>query len=592
MVTASFIPSFYLLLVFVVIGTVCGEQIKIKRSLSCSGVYSKEDASGTLDPLVSVALNPARSHGSIGVLIFNILDEHALSLDLLNGDIDHLFCTDSLIGKGLCQIHQRHQLLKAPLKTLYSYHVAVINATKAGPDTILNETLPVKSTGFYCVILNKLEPSSTIKGVLHFCNPYGFLPARNYPPMLLNMFLTLAYLIFGIIWLYHCRRYKKEILAIQRYITWLTGALMLECLVTFSYFVQYNRAGVSSSAIEFVYLITSCCRSTVSLFLLLTVSMGYGIWKPHLGRTKYKIYILSIFHLVFGFASSYAELYSYDKDNDTFFLLVTFPFAVMNAIFFIWIVYSLSKTMDVLKKKGQTVKLGMYHSLTRLMYLFFTFAVFFIFSTAATLVSHRSDLSWRGKHWQEIWFWVDGWPAILYFCCFIFTTWLFRPRKDNRRYGLEQIPTDAPLDAIFGRDDEYGIFDDLHPGHGAHRTFKDAEENDIGIVPYDLSPMISIDHDLHSAASLDMDRISKSKPSSPRYASDNSPQQPSQNTNPLSNAPTAYTRQVLYTMPDPVSPSPPLQHNYDIPPIPTSADEMEDWNEEHVRLAPSHSKTS
>ena len=76
---------------------------------------------------------------------------------------------------------------------------------------------------------------------------------------------------------------------------WLSAALMLECFVTYSYYANYNKTGQSCKArverhlgvlmlmlarvIEVLFLAVSSFRSTVSLFLILIVAMGYGIHK-------------------------------------------------------------------------------------------------------------------------------------------------------------------------------------------------------------------------------------------------------------------------------------------------------------------------
>lgn len=438
-----------ILLTFLFRIEISGEIVKLKNTLHCSGIYSKSDVAGSVFPMISVSLNPISSHGLIGILIFNILDEHDLQLDLLKGDTDHIFCTDPMIASGRCSIHQRHQLLHHPQKTTFPYLVSVVNATTSNANTILNETMSVNTTGFYCAITNKLESTTKIRGFVHFVNPYGLLPARHYPPMLLNMFMAMIYFLFGVIWFYYCRKYRKEILSIQRYISWLTCALMGECFITYCYFYNYNNTSNTSRWIEITYLVISSVRYTISLFLLLVVSMGHGIYKPHLGSTKFKIYILSALNLGFGLLTCSAELYSTDKNNDTMFLIFLLPFSVINGIFFMWITRSLSETMNILKKKNQSVKLEMYRSLTRIMYITFSIVIVMMFFTVLVLASHRTDLVWRGNYWQDIWFWIDGWPLLLYLSSFLATTWIFRPRADNRRYGLEQLPT-APLDAIFG----------------------------------------------------------------------------------------------------------------------------------------------
>lgn len=190
---------------------------------------------------------------------------------------------------------------------------------------------------------------------------------------------------------------------------------------------------------------------------MLIVAMGYGIYKPHLEVSVLnRVLMLSLVHFIFGFLTSSASLYNRNvnvetsginetSDMATFCFLLPFLFSTL--LFYYWTGASLKNTIALLTSKQQYYKLSLYARLTKILNVCFFVVFGMILLSAMVLLSHRADLIWRGEHWTSIWFWLEGWPSILYFFGFISVTYLLRPRKDNRRYGLEQLPSsdDSPL---------------------------------------------------------------------------------------------------------------------------------------------------
>lgn len=43
---------------------------------------------------------------------------------------------------------------------------------------------------------------------------------------------------------------------------------------------------------------------------------------------------------------------------------------------------------------------------------------------------------------------MDGWLNILYFFVFVSILWLWRPTRNNERYGLQQLQSDEYEDAV------------------------------------------------------------------------------------------------------------------------------------------------
>jgi len=62
---------------------------------------------------------------------------------------------------------------------------------------------------------------------------------------------------------------------------------------------------------------------------------------------------------------------------------------------------------------------------------------------AATVFAQISDRAWYADNWQSLWFWREGWMTLLYGVGFMSIAFLWRPTKNNARYGLEELPGDV-----------------------------------------------------------------------------------------------------------------------------------------------------
>ena len=121
--------------------------------------------------------------------------------------------------------------------------------------------------------------------------------------------LAVIYLGLSIAWLALCYQNRGNILTIQHYISATVIFLVIEMLAIASYYRYLNSGGNERIARGLLILVAvlNAARNSVSLFLLLLVSMGYGIVKETIAsRVLLKIRLLTAVHFVFGvlYASS------------------------------------------------------------------------------------------------------------------------------------------------------------------------------------------------------------------------------------------------------------------------------------------------
>lgn len=238
---------------------------------------------------------------------------------------------------------------------------------------------------------------------------------------------------WGILYWLH----RRDILAVQNYITAILVFLIIEMFITWLYYDYQNRHGLNAGAkaLLIVVSILSAFRNSFSFFLLLIVCMGYGVVKETLGKTMWFVRALAITHFVFGVIYSVAALVVTPENAGPLVLLVILPLAGTLTAFYIWTLNSLNYTMKDLMERKQTVKATMYRRLwwCILASIIVIFAFFFINSWS---FAGATSADFVPNHWQSRWFILDGWLNLVYFFDICFIAYVWRPTANNRRFAM------------------------------------------------------------------------------------------------------------------------------------------------------------
>lgn len=186
--------------------------------------------------------------------------------------------------------------------------------------------------------------------------------------------------------------------------------------------------------------VLNAARNAVSFYLLLIVSLGYGVVKPSLGRTMRKCVLLGLVHFAFGILYTVGSMVTRKLSPFAVFIYVL-PLSTSMTIFYYWSLTSLENTMKELQTRKQTVKLQMYKNLSRIIVV--SVAMLFIVLLVNTVYfSNRNNSSWLPTHWQWKWLLMDGLLNLLYLFALVGILWLWRPTDNNRRYGLDELAQD------------------------------------------------------------------------------------------------------------------------------------------------------
>ena len=145
------------------------------------------------------------------LLIFNFLDQPALTGEeesgTLNVNLFRICGTEGTIENGACTaneaglfvVNKTHKLV-API------HNEVVTVRQDASRSVSNggglamSSYIVQETGYYCIVVFPAVFDNAFDATLEFKNPYGLLPATDYPKLPLYGFLSIIYLLIALGW--------------------------------------------------------------------------------------------------------------------------------------------------------------------------------------------------------------------------------------------------------------------------------------------------------------------------------------------------------------------------------------------------------
>jgi len=404
----------------------------------CAGMYGKKTWGGPVDPFILVKfLRQAGSDGNpkASMVLFEWKDRDLIGIPDPDGYGNHLaICDDEFIKDGKCdKKHTGEFILSANATEKAKTQIVTQAVDLKDPDVIKYN---IKKTGYYCIVTDPFT-AGEFEAVVEFRNAYGELPATQIPKLPFYGAMTIVYTLVAGYWGFLYYQHRRDILAVQNYITAILAFLVIEMLMTWGFYDFQNRNGssVGSKALLIIVGILNAARNSFSFFLLLIVCMGYGVVKPTLGRTMIYVRWLAAAHFVFGLIYSITSLVISPESAGPFVLLIVLPLAATLTAFYVWTLNSLNATLKDLRERKQYIKETMYRKLwwAILISLLVIFGFFFFNSFTFASVN---DPDFVPFHWKSRWFVLDGWLNIVYFADVAWIAYIWRPTANNRRFAM------------------------------------------------------------------------------------------------------------------------------------------------------------
>lgn len=212
-----------------------------------------------------------------------------------------------------------------------------------------------------------------------------------------------------------------------------------EAAAAYFYYRNINVYGTASSATAALvfYVAFSIAKKTFSRFLLLVISMGFGVVKYTLGETKKKVLLLTglyfFWSLILEVVDTTQSLSRSKPSNMFLLLLIIVPVSLLDTAFLYWIFMSLVRTMQQLTLRRQTVKLKLYKKCIIGLVVGAAASTVMVFYQLITALVRYQEYSWRSQ-WIGFAFW-----HLLHFFLLVYFAFLWRPTKNNTRYGYAEM---------------------------------------------------------------------------------------------------------------------------------------------------------
>ncbi|KAH7313284.1 lung seven transmembrane receptor-domain-containing protein [Stachybotrys elegans] len=404
----------------------------------CTGMYGRKTWGGPVDPFILVKFlnnTSGADDAAASLIIFEWRDKDFIGVPdpEFPGNLFEV-CDQEFVKKGACNETNIGEFIVADNATEKSGSIILtkaVNLKEAGPIRY-----GIKKTGYYCILTNGFT-ASEYEAVVEFRNAYGELPATQIPKLPFYGGITILYALVAVFWGFLYYQHRSDILPVQNYITAILIFLVVEMLLTWGFYDYQNRHGsnVGAKIYLIVVAILNAFRSSFSFFLLLIVSMGYGVVKPTLGQTMVWVRWLAIAHFVFGLAYAVTSLLVSPEDAGIFVLLVVLPLAGTMTGFYVWTLNSLNLTLKDLRERKQYAKEAMYKKLWWAILVSIIVIFGFFFFNSFTFAS-VNDPDFVPFHWKTRWFVLDGWLNIVYFADVAWIAYVWRPTANNRRFAM------------------------------------------------------------------------------------------------------------------------------------------------------------
>ncbi|MCL7027946.1 hypothetical protein MKW94_011737 [Papaver nudicaule] len=370
--------------------------------------------------------------GLVEAILFEVKDRDRIGGSFVGSDA--LCCTPELAKDGNCKVGEviihRQENGEWP-KRIQTFFEGQEEEAKMTPLSV-----EVDSTGMYYLYFMYCDPQlkgTVINGRTVWRNPEGYLPGKMGPLMTFYGFMSLAYLVLGLLWFLQFVRFWKDILQLHYYITIVIALGMCEMAFWYFEYANFNSTGARPMGITMWAVTFSAVKKTVSRLLLLVVSMGFGVVKPTLGGITSKVLLLG---LVYFLASEALELVENLGNINDFSgkakLFLVLPVALLDACFILWIFSSLSKTLEKLQMRRSMAKLELYRKFTNSLAVSVLLSVAWIgYELYFNATDPLSEL------WRRAWIIPAFWSVLAYLLLLVICV-LWAPSQNPTRYAYSE----------------------------------------------------------------------------------------------------------------------------------------------------------
>uniref|UniRef100_A0ACD5YP63 Uncharacterized protein n=1 Tax=Avena sativa TaxID=4498 RepID=A0ACD5YP63_AVESA len=348
--------------------------------------------------------------GLVEAIIVEIQDRDKIGGSYLHSDA--ICCTPELDKEKSCKVGEVI-IRPNPDNPDWPKRIQTFFDGKHEETSMATQSVSINKTGMYYLYFMFCDPQLQglkIAGRTVWRNPHGYIPGKMAPMMTFFGFMSLAYLVLGLLWFLQFVRYWKDILQLHYHITAVIALGMCEMAFWYFEYANFNSTGTRPMGITMWAVTFTAVKKTVSRLLLLVVSMGYGVVRPTLGGITYKVAALGIVYFIASEALELVEnLGNINDFSGKTRLFLVLPVAILDATFIIWIFSSLSRTLEKLQLRRSMAKLELYRKFTNYLAMSVLISIAWIgYELYFNATDPLSEL------WQRAWVIPSFWNVLSY----------------------------------------------------------------------------------------------------------------------------------------------------------------------------------
>ncbi|XP_034051228.1 LOW QUALITY PROTEIN: transmembrane protein 87A-like [Thalassophryne amazonica] len=269
--------------------------------------------------------------------------------------------------------------------------------------------------------------------------PHDYSSPADWPLMMFFMVMCIVYVLFGVLWLFWCACYWRDLLRTQFWIGAVIILGMLEKAVFYSEYQSIRYKGdYVQGAVIFAELLSALKRSLARI-LVLIVSLGYGIVKPRLGTTVHRLVAVGLLYLFFSSVEGVLRVTG--GFYGTVALVANLSLSLIDSCVMWWIFISfISNPLVSLKLRRNIVKLSLYQHFTNT--LIFSVVASIVFIIWTTKVFKLVDCQ---SGWRDLWV-DDAFWRLLFSTILLVIMVLFRPSANSQRFSHSPLIDDDDED--------------------------------------------------------------------------------------------------------------------------------------------------
>mmetsp|Transcript_21733 Transcript_21733/g.41635 ORF Transcript_21733/g.41635 Transcript_21733/m.41635 type:complete len:327 (+) Transcript_21733:6-986(+) len=247
--------------------------------------------------------------------------------------------------------------------------------------------------------------------------------------------LSLIYMMLGMIWMVLSIRWFKELFNLQGCIAGVIFLGLVESFLWYLFFTRWNEDGTRTNVLFVLAILSSVAKSIFSYLLVLVASLGWGVTRPYLDKDiTIRIQAICWLYMCLGVIREVVLSFRHSHSLPlSFVLLCLLPVSLLNGVIFYWVFTALSSLISTLKDRRQMEKLQLFQRLWAIL-------IFSLSIATITLLYQILDVSRSiADRWKHQWLFTDGVSHGLYLLVLASMMYLWAPHKNSQRYAYSAI---------------------------------------------------------------------------------------------------------------------------------------------------------